>query len=117
MLGPGWGGFFISMLFSSLMRIDTIYIVHVAGFEPRGDPPVVINRNTLQPYSVSSGWMQSVPWHFEIAGLVGDIQVGAVADVHLPALPGRTMPGAVSHISPIANGHPSSVTYGVRIEI
>ena len=57
------------------MVIYEIYVVHVASFKPKGDPPVASNRNAPQSSSVPSEWMQSVPWQIEIARLAGGIQV------------------------------------------
>ena len=62
------------------------------------------------------------PTVVELRGAVDEadvlfVQVGASADVHLRALPGRTLPGTISHFSPTANGQPGSVTYGVRIAV
>ena len=60
------------------------------------------------------------PTVVEVRGAVDEtdvlyVQVGAPANVLLHALPGRSLSGTVSYVSPIANKQPEAVTYAVRI--
>ena len=60
------------------------------------------------------------PTVVEVDGVVDEIdvlsiQVGAPANVTMDALPGRSLPGTVSYISPEANNQQGIVTYQVNI--
>ena len=60
------------------------------------------------------------PTVVEVRGAVDEtdvlyIQVGAPANVLLHALQGRSLPGTISYVSPIANKQPGAVTYDVCI--
>ena len=62
------------------------------------------------------------PTVVEVRGAVDEtgvlnVQVGAPASVLLRAMPGRSLPGTVSYVSPIANEQPGAVTYDVRIRL
>ena len=60
------------------------------------------------------------PTVVEVRGAVDEtdvlyVQVGAPANVLLHALPGRSLPGNISYVSPIANKQPGVLAYDVRI--
>ena len=60
------------------------------------------------------------PTVVEVRGAVDEtdvlhLQVGTHASVLLNALPGRSLPGSISYVSPIASKQPGAVTYDVRI--
>ena len=62
------------------------------------------------------------PTVVEVRGAVDEtdvlnVQVGAPASVLLRALPGRSLTGTVSYVSPIASKKPGAVTYDVRIGV
>ena len=62
------------------------------------------------------------PTVVEVRGAVDEtgvlhVQVGAPASVLLRALPGRSLSGAVSYVSPTANKQEGSVTFDVRIRL
>ena len=62
------------------------------------------------------------PTVVEVRGAVDEtyvlhLQVGTPASVLLNALPGRSLPGSISYVSPIASKQPGAVTYDVRIEV
>ena len=62
------------------------------------------------------------PTVVEVRGAVDEtdvlhLQVGAPASVLLRALPGRSLTGTVSYVSPIASKQPGAVTYDVRIGV
>ena len=62
------------------------------------------------------------PTVVELRGAVDEtgvlnVQVGAPASVLLRALPGRSLPGTVSYVSPTANKQEGSVTFDVRIRL
>ena len=62
------------------------------------------------------------PTVVEVRGVVDEtdvlhLQVGAHASVLLNALPGRSLPGSISYVSPKANERQGPVTYDVRIGV
>ena len=62
------------------------------------------------------------PTVVEVRGAVDEtdvlhLQVGTHASVLLNALPGRSLPGTISYVSPIASEQPGAVTYDVRIRL
>ena len=81
------------------MIINEVNVVHVASFKPEGDPPVASNRKAPQSSPIPSEGMQSVPWHVEIAGLAGGIQV-CKGEGDSVQLVGGNPPGVVSFKEP-----------------
>ena len=62
------------------------------------------------------------PTVVEVRGAVDEtdvlhLQVGTPATVLLNALPGRSLPGSISYVSPIASKQPGAVTYDVHIGV
>lgn len=93
-------------LTSPIAGIVTEISAQVGDHVDRGDPAMTVVDSTV----------------VEVHGAVDEadvlyVQVGAPATVLLHALPGRSLPGTVSYVSPTANKQTGAITYDVRISM
>ena len=93
-------------LTSPIAGVVTEIHAQVGDHVDRGDPAVTVVDPTV----------------VEVRGAVDEtdafnVQVGLPANVLLRALPGRSLSGAVSYVSPTANKQEGAVTFDVRIRL
>ena len=93
-----------SILTSPFSGVVTEVFAQVGDHVDRGIPAIALVDFTV------------VEMHGAVdEALVLNVKVGAPVNISLPALLGLSLPGTVSHVSPIANRQSERVTYDVRI--